>query len=376
MTWVFRTACLVSCIAMGGAAAQGRELIYNSLMPPDSVFNKPVMANMISRIEEQTKGELTVQFNTGGALAGFGDALSAASSGALDVNYIVYAFAESNLPTLGLINAMYVRDPLVAGPAAAETVLLNCPQCEAEQERNNIRIISNVTTEPLTFICADAEGITKMEDLKGKRVRSASSAGALIAEAGGTPVNISTAEIYSAMQRGQVDCTINVTANLEDFQLWEVAKSITNVSLGTSNGLGMVVFNKSVWESLTPEHRRVWLDSAAKALAELQSIYPEEYARVRERATTERDVAFLEPAPGLQEGIEEFRARELPKLVERAKTQGVENPEAIVENFSAAISKWTAIVDEIGTNRPWNEEQKARYAERIQDEIYGKIAVE
>ena len=122
---------------------------------------------------------------------------------------------------------------------------------------------------------ADAIGNTKKPvkkpgDLKGLKLRSFSVIVSTAMEAaGGTPVVMSSAEVYTAIQRGTIDGGISGTTTFVVRKWMEVVKHVTIVR-------GMVCYpalpftlaiNKNVWDRMEPEAQKIMMQVAKEGWA-------------------------------------------------------------------------------------------------------------
>jgi len=104
----------------------------------------------------------------------------------------------------------------------------------------------------------------RLENLKGKKVRVFSAVMAdYIAGLGGEPVNMSLAEVYSALQRGAIDGVCTGPDQVDGAKLHEVATHITDLRLGASPGYAIV--SQASWDRLPPNLKDV-LTAMAPAL--------------------------------------------------------------------------------------------------------------
>src|SRR3546814_2387778 len=90
--------------------------------------------------------------------------------------------------------------------------------------------LSAVSATPYHLLCTKA--VKSLADLKGLKVRAASSSAALVQALGATPVNVAVTEIYEALQRGQVDCTLGPIPHLKNYALADIDRK--SVVSGTS----------------------------------------------------------------------------------------------------------------------------------------------
>lgn len=98
--------------------------------------------------------------------------------------------------------------------------------------------------------------------LKGLKVRSNATFDGIVRQLGGTPVNMSPADAYSAMQKGVLDgITFPVFASA-DYKLYEVGKYMTRPVFGLSNVLLMM--NTKKLNSLAPDLQRILIEEGHK----------------------------------------------------------------------------------------------------------------
>jgi TRAP-type C4-dicarboxylate transport system substrate-binding protein len=101
---------------------------------------------------------------------------------------------------------------------------------------------------------------------------------------GGTPVNMSPADAYSAMQKGVLDgITFPVFASA-DYKLYEVGKFMTRPAFGLSNVLFLINVRKL--NALPPEMQKIILDEGRKieriGQAALDRLAVEDEARMKQ----------------------------------------------------------------------------------------------
>ena len=96
------------------------------------------------------------------------------------------------------------------------------------------------------------EPIASLEDIDGKRVRTASSAQAGFIEAlGGVPQTIGAVEVNDALARGAVDGLVQAYTGMRTFGSFNVVSSTYEIPLGNTPFL--LLMNKRKWESLPVE---------------------------------------------------------------------------------------------------------------------------
>ena len=241
--------------------------------------------------------------------------------------------------------------------------VLNCPTCEEEAEANNLKVLAIYASTPYSFICN--KKYETAEDFRGARVRATGGWASFAASLGATPVNITSGEMYEALQRGQVDCTlINIPA-LTNYSLFEVAKFVIDLPIGTFNGGHFLNMSTSAWDARSPEEQAIIMKNVPKAVTGLLEGAAAEENEAREVAKG-AGVEFLQADPSLVDALEAYRKNELTRVAELARSRGLENPEPLMEKFIELIGKWEGIVEE--ADGDWS-----KYEAALQTEIYDKI---
>lgn len=145
-----------------------------------------------------------------------------------------------------------------------------------------------------------------LEDMNGLLVRSVSSAFPGLRAMGAEPVDIPTAELYTALQRGTVDAaTISVNAAVSN-AYYEVAPYLVLSNFYT--GSLPVIMNKEVYDGLPDCVRDIFDSSILAAEEQYYGNVVEEY---------ERDLAILEELPEVE--VYELPADELARWQDAVK---------------------------------------------------------
>lgn len=356
--------------ALSSLTAGAQELIYSAHTPDTHSDNTVVARDFFDRITKATDGALTFKIVGGGVLAAGNKALGATKTGAIDATNLIYNYQPSDLPALTFVGDQFSTDARVAAAASTETILQDCPECLEEMKAQNIVISLNVSTTPYNFLCANAR-IAALADVAGKKLRGTGSMAQLAAALSATPVNITVQEVFEGLQRGQIDCTLMDAGNLEGVQLWDVVKSVTLAPVGTFQSIGFVTLNRDRWNAFTPEQKQAWIDSSAISLAEYERNF---IRRVDDAVVKGKSlgIEFIEPEADLTAAIADFRAGELPSLIETAKGRGMKDPEGVAAAYAANSDKWTKIVAEIGEG-DWGDAEWGKFTAVVKTEIYSNV---
>ena len=121
-----------------------------------------------------------------------------------------------------------------------------------ELERFGIRIIGSYVFPGNVMFCRPA--VKSFADLKGRKIRTfGPSLGDLVVALGGQPVSIAFGEVYSALERGTVDCAITGTQSANATKWFEVTTNMYLLPLAWATSAYYA--NAKWWNGLDPEVR-------------------------------------------------------------------------------------------------------------------------
>ena len=240
------------------------KLTFGSYLPEPHLMHKVGLEPLFQRIKEQTNGELEWELFVGGAMGGAKESLASIRDNIVDSSIVVDFYHRKDIAaSLSMSDLITLTDdPKVFAAAMNETQLLDCPQCTKEYDHNNVKPLAFVANGSYRLMCTDKIG--RLSELENSKIRGAGRVGALAKALGGTPVSITTAEMYEGLQRGQVDCTIASADWLDSYNLKDVVQTIVDMPIGGYFGLQVMNLNKNRWEELSDSERTVVLKNMPK----------------------------------------------------------------------------------------------------------------
>lgn len=355
----------------GASNAEARELIYSSGIPAKHPLHEVGLPQFFKDVEEATGGELTFELFPGGTLASSKVSLNAVTTGTVDMALLADIYHPGDLPTSTLVSDLAVlgKDARVMTGAVNEMLVLDCEACREDYLEENVVPLASYSLTPYHFMCV-SDPIATADDPKGKKVRATGSMGQLVAGLGGTAVNITSAEIYEALQRGQADCALGPVPWLKSYSLWDLVKNVSAEGVGTYHGTNFINMRKQMWQKLSAEERKAIIDAIPAAIRRMAEVYEKDDIEIK-NAAIEKGVNWVEPEESLVKAVEQFRQGDIARVMEVAKSRGVENPEPVVELFRENVEKWTKIVSEIGEGE-WGDAEWDKYQATLKSEIYDK----
>lgn len=356
---------LVSQTAIGQAAAD--EFTANIFFPPQHPLAKHGYVEWADAIKSMSGGAMTAKVFAGTALLPPRSGMSGVRDGIAQVGYHAGTYTPAELPISNALQELGFNysDPLVAMIAATD---FNMTDADALAQWKKAEIIygGGYSTPPYNLMCRTP--IRSLEDVKGKRLRTAGAALSRWAESvGAVPVNVPSSEMYQGVEKGTLDCAVNVASDLKSRSLWDVAKHTTMASLGMYWSGPMWGYNADFWKGLSGEQRKLLFDSHAVALAKLYVGYQ---AAIDEALTEAKDhgVTVYEPGQDILDSIDAFAKDNLGNVYETAREKhGIADPEALLGRFDERMSKWSALFAEVDRN------DADAIAAIIKAELYDKI---
>lgn len=346
--------------------ASAADLIYSTWVSAEHHLTRNVVVPFAAELEEKTGGAVKFEIASGGALAKPRETLEAISNGTVDAGYIVDIYFPSSLPQTALLGdlALLVDDAVAATAAMNETVLLDCAECRASLENQNVVPIGFISTSTYKLQCT--KPVAKLDDLRGLRVRATGAWAPMFSDLGATPVNIPISEVYEALQRGALDCSVGPVSHLPSYSLYEVVTDVNDMPMGAYAGGLTLNLRKEAWEALTAEQRALFLELAPKYVAIGIFGYnaTDEEAAAKGR---EQGITWHPAAPDIKVAYDAYNAQSVAAVIAKGKADAaIGDAEALVKSFTENLEKWRGIRSKIGDDR-------AAFEQALRDEIYVKL---
>ena len=167
----------------------------------------------------------------GGQVVSLYNTLAALRDGTIDAGFIVPTFTRKELKHVNVIydTEVFGDDPAAVTGAANETILLHCPSCMKDFRDNGALYLGSFGNNQKGLICRDP--ITKLDDVKGLKIRAVGATTRLIAAMGGVPVVMGPPDAATALSRGTIDCVHGVLTWLKNFGYWDVVHNTAGGAL-------------------------------------------------------------------------------------------------------------------------------------------------
>ncbi len=235
---------------------------------------------LVEEFAKRTGGKDKIEVYWGGSVAKTGEIPEALAAGVGDFGDIVTPYFPDQMP-LNNVVGFFIPQPknsLQVGEFM-EHLYATYPAFQQELESQNLHAIGFRPLEDYGLLCV--KPVHTLADMKGLRIRSYGFAYPALTEAmGATPVSISTAETYEALQRSVVDCTPIGPALARGWKYDEVAKYYIEVPFGASFG-HLLAMNLDSYQAMDAETRAVVDKLGHDYLVKYSEMLAADAARVR-----------------------------------------------------------------------------------------------
>lgn len=208
------------------------------------------------RVSEISKGRVQVEVFPAGQLFAAKDYPKAVPSGAVDMAQCWAAQWTGLVPAISVLDLYFFYNDWphfwrTLDSEAGEIIL-------KEMEKAGVKSLYWIQDGTSGF--ATKAPLKKLDDFKGKRIRSGTELGSHAIKAlGGAPAFMGGGEVYMALQRGTVDGAVSSVTSFRDRKYFEVTKYVTEP--GTFFPPYLCVMNLKKYNSLSPEIQKILLDA-------------------------------------------------------------------------------------------------------------------
>ncbi len=205
-----------------------------------------------------------------GALYDFNNTLEGVGDGLADIGWVGSLWEPAKQP---LQNVAYYS-PFVTGDFRALVEVQNMlmervPAFAAEWTKYNTVFLGAQVAD--TYHLVTKFPVTKLEDLKGKKLIGAGAIASRVQGTGAVSVDAGLPVFYNMLQTGVADGAVILVTGVIPFKLHEVAPYITKVDLGAVFS-GALAMNKNTWDKLPPHMKNLFRELGrdyAKRVADL-----------------------------------------------------------------------------------------------------------
>lgn len=330
-----------SLLSLLAAAPVLAEEITASIWFPDThPLTRDGYVPLAKELEERSDGSLTMKLFTGTALLPPVAHLSGLTDGLVQMTYHAGTYTPSDLPEDNVIATLAIglKDPITALFAVNEFYTSD-PEMQAMFAKHGIVFLGAMSSPQYEMMCT--REVTTLAQIQGAKLRMPSTIHTAFANSvGAASVNVPSADMFSGLEKGQLDCAVNSLNDLKSRSLWDVAKFATRLPVGPYYAGWQYAIDADTWNGLSDEHRTLLLDAVAGNTVDVSLAFQ---AAVDD-ALSEADahgVKVLDPSPELTAALDTFVADNMDRLIEETGSQlGVADPKALADRFMVTYAEW------------------------------------
>src|SRR5512139_3031630 len=213
--------------------------------------NAVLATEWAKEIGTRTNGKVQITVFPGGTLTPADKCYDGVVKGISDIGFSVLAYTRGKFPLTEVADL-----PLGMKSGLVATKLINEYYKKLKpKEFDEVKVMYLHGHGP--GIIHSKKEVTKLEDVKGMKIRCTGMAAKIAGALGATPVAMHMGETYDALSRGVVDASMAPQEALQGWKWGEVVK-YTVEDWGASYSSGMfVVMNKDKWKSLPPDVQKI-----------------------------------------------------------------------------------------------------------------------
>ena len=290
-----------------GGEAEELEITSATYIPPSYNDLYGGFEIFMEEAESASDGQITFDWYDSGTLLEADQLVPGLTQGVADLIFTTSSYISSTYPILGVYELPFMLDTFEdQREALAFDSELRGFLNEQLAEQN----LMSIGTMPTTFqwIWTADKQITSPEDVEGMRIRVAGPLEGRTVEAlGGSPVTMSSAEVYEALERGTIDGLISYIGTIPGRSLQEVIKYGAAAPFGAYS---VDAYVRADWfEELPEAHQEALLEAgrvySEQGTEEMVQVHEGEYREAIESAGVEITELDAEQIAVFEEAVAE-----------------------------------------------------------------------
>jgi len=246
---LFNTSCKKSAENKGETI----NLSYSIFFPPTHGQCKAGIS-WAKEIEKRTNGAVKINVFPGGTLTKANECYNGVIKGISDIGMSCFAYTRGRFP---LMEAVDLPMGYPSGTIATN-VVNDFYKKMKPKELDNVKVLYIHAHGP--GLLHTKKPVSSLEELKGMKIRSTGLSAKVVEALGAIAVAMPQGATYEALQKGVVEGTFGPIETLKGWRQAEVVKSTTNCNdIGYTTSM-FVVMNKSKWDSMPADIKKVFTD--------------------------------------------------------------------------------------------------------------------
>jgi len=235
-------------------AADVIKLKFANYFPPVHM-NSVMMGKYCEELNKKLAGKVEVTQYTGSTLLSADKMAAGVATGIADMGLSNLSYTRGRFPVMEIMEL-----PLgFPSPWIASHVTNDFYNKFKPKDFDNYQVLM-LSNSPVNVIQTVGKPVKTLEDVKGLKLRGTGRLGDIVKALGGTPIPVSTPELYDSMKRGVVEGALLPLETMKGFKTGELIKYTTESWKIGSTYCFYVVMNKNKWNSLPADVKKAILE--------------------------------------------------------------------------------------------------------------------
>lgn len=277
-TRIFGAAIVTFALSAFGVPATAQStapitLKFSHQNPAASPIHKEPIETFLANIAAKSNGRIKTEYYPSEMLVKAKGGLAAVRSGVADIQITVTSYDPDATPMAGMYMLPFAHKSAV--DSFNSFTNLKDTYIVPEVSKLGVKLLGVYIGSPYVLFSAD-KPINNLRDLSGLKVRSPGAAvSRLFTKAGATPIALSAADQYEALQKRTVNAVAHTMGYLADVsKVYETTKTGYAVDSG---GLGtfvcLILMNNKTWDKLAPDLQKLVLAEGTELGYKISSNY-------------------------------------------------------------------------------------------------------
>lgn len=246
--------CVLSLVFSTYCGAEVIKLKLANYFPPTHM-NSVMMGKYCEELNKKLAGKVEITQYAGSTLLSAEKVAAGVASGIADIGLSNLSYTRGRFPIMEIMELpLGFPSPWIAGHVANDFYNKFQPK-----DFDNYHVLM-LSTSPINVIQTVKKPVKTLEDVKGLKLRGTGRLGDIVKALGGTPIPVSTPELYDSMKRGVVEGALLPLETLKGFKTGELVKYTTASWKIGSAYCFYVLMNKNRWAKLPPDVQKVFTE--------------------------------------------------------------------------------------------------------------------
>lgn len=222
---------------------------------PPTHMNSVMMGKYCDELNKKLTGKVEITQYTGSTLLSADKMAAGVATGIADLGLSNLSYTRGRFPVMEIMELpLGFPSAWIAGHVANDFYNKFKPK-----DFDNYQVIM-LSTSPINVVQTLNKPVKTLDEMKGLKLRGTGRLGDIVKALGGTPIPVSTPEMYDSLKRGVIEGALLPLETLKGFKTGELIKYTTASWKVGSAYCFYVLMNKNKWNSLPPDVQKVIMD--------------------------------------------------------------------------------------------------------------------